>query len=345
MRQPRPRRRTRPGFTLIELLVVIAIIAILIGLLLPAVQKVRESAARMKCTNNLKQLGIAIHQYHDTRGHFPPSRQASRRFLGPSLYHETVFPKLLVGVTETGKIPVEDYEQLGSWLMRLCPWVEQPAILPQWDKATSEPELYDIHDDLKKIRIPLFLCPSDPISRTGPNPWGYEYNDYLGVTGNNESVDPATGHASNATNGLFPTFNWGWSWRRKVTVASATAGLSNVVAVGERPPTNTRYFGRWIMTDYDTVLGNPNMESALLPTDMSGNPCPTPSYYRPGKFENPCDGTHFWSYHTGGGNWLFGDGSVHFLSYSADLATLSAMSDITGASAAGAAGGSTWGSP
>ena len=131
--------RTRRGFTLIELLVVIAIIAILIGLLLPAVQKVRESAARLKCQNNLKQIGLALHNYHDVNSTLPPGNSKPNGFSVHSLQ---------------------------------LPYMEQENLYKQIDftKSTS------FSPGPKAVKVPMFLCPSDP---QGSVPTGWGGNNYV----------------------------------------------------------------------------------------------------------------------------------------------------------------------
>ena len=140
MNRPHPRP---PGFTLIELLVVIAIIAVLIGLLLPAVQKVREAAARSKCQNNLKQLGLGLHGYHDANGGFPPARVTT-----PST----------------------------SWPPFVLPYIEQSALYQRyrfdlrWDDANTN------DNGVIQTPISVFMCPSNP-DRT----WTRAPNDYPAI--------------------------------------------------------------------------------------------------------------------------------------------------------------------
>ena len=140
----------RSGFTLIELLVVIAIIAILIGLLLPAVQRVREAAARVKCENNLKQIGLAMHMYHDSYGFFPASFSKNP-------------PQL---------------ENNWGWLTSLLPYVEQA---PLYNDLNTNTVAYNQNAYTTGLSPSIFLCPSDPASGTIPNPYfsGSARTNYL----------------------------------------------------------------------------------------------------------------------------------------------------------------------
>ncbi len=134
------RTTQRRGFTLIELLVVIAIIAVLIGLLVPAVQKVREAANRIKCANNLKQLGLAAHSYHDSNQHLPPG---------------------------LGYFPTADIGVFGTYLFHLLPYVEQDPLYriaqgPFPPPAGPTTVYYPGNRKVYSQPVTTFLCPSDP---------------------------------------------------------------------------------------------------------------------------------------------------------------------------------------
>jgi prepilin-type N-terminal cleavage/methylation domain-containing protein/prepilin-type processing-associated H-X9-DG protein len=320
------RSRRRPGFTLIELLVVIAIIGVLISLLLPAVQKVRESANRAKCANNLKQMGIALHMYHDANGTLPPALNNHfqvywhwswmARILPyleqDNLYHQadTFAQNTSIPVTWGGVPGYAHWSPWGGWMFGLNEPGQNPAL---------------------EVVVKLFVCPSE----TEPRVSSIEpksgviviqaQTDYLGVNGTNyKTIDGVL--ASN----------------HYVRLTDIIDGTSNTVAVGERGGTQGLEYGVWFAGcgqldqtlppgddqrgSADVVLGVRELNSQQNSYEATDRCPPGPYHFQsPGQIKdstgtvNPdCDLFHFWSRHMGGANFLLADGSVHFFAYGVD---------------------------
>jgi len=292
------------GFTLIELLVVIAIIAILIGLLVPAVQKVREAAARVQCANNLHQVGVALHNYHDSFRHFMPARGDMQSPLQFGTY--TVY---------------------GGWMCNLLPYVEQDNLskslthYPTWNSAAffanySKP-------------VKTFQCPSDPRVQNPPPAGNGAMTWYLGVTGSDgspghpNSNDPWSGQVFGPTNGIFDV-----AQQNGTRMTDITDGTTQTLMCGERPPAADLFWGWWAVSDYDCLLGLYDLEGQLIGEGQN----------YPGTFRAPTttpvdqgkESNHYWSYHSGGSNWLMGDASVRFIPYTAQPATYALASKASG---------------
>ena len=292
----------RKGFTLIELLVVIAIIAVLIALLVPAVQKVREAAARAQCQNNLKQLGIAMHMHNDTYKYLPP-------VMGPS------------GCC------------WGTWVVKIMPYIEQEAasrLYQNWGGDDSTGIRYGAAPNTTNVtgrRYPVLTCPSDnanaPISP---------------ITNHNYAVNTGTGGTyktapSGAPSGFTPAAGMfdGGTLTRKVKLLDVTDGLSNSLMLGEvlqGQGSDLRGFLWWgDAAGFSTYAG---------PNTSTPDQIYTPGYCNSQATQNlPCSGAggavfYSRSRHTGGVNVGLGDGSVRFIADSvtpANWLNLGSISD------------------
>ncbi len=293
--------RRRQGFTLIELLVVIAIIAVLIALLLPAVQQAREAARRSQCINNQKQLGLALHNYHDTFNVLPPG---------------------WIGVQ--GGAPHMEGQNGFAWGSHLLPNLDQG---PLYNQINFKASLLDPTNDIARQSVlSVFRCPSDP----SPDTWelGEENNltnilarlptaNYVGSFGTQGAEDICVG-------GLFPAAQCAgdgmFGHNSKLRFADITDGTSNTILVGEHRSSKTP---DWHSTWVGLVPGGEEATARFL--GVSDHTPNHPSLHI----------DDFSSWHTGGVHFLFGDGRVRFLTQHVDAATFRAIttragSEITG---------------
>jgi prepilin-type N-terminal cleavage/methylation domain-containing protein/prepilin-type processing-associated H-X9-DG protein len=288
--------RPRAAFTLVELLVVLGILGVLVGLLLPAVQKARAAAARIGCANNLEQLGLALHNYHDTQSTLPPGVSSG-----------APYPRM-------------------TWLTRLLPYLEQE---PLWQITVAAYDYQPIpFVDPPHIGLGLpvkpFACPADGRPSQPQDTHGgrrVALTSYLGVLG--IAYDDTRGvlfrdsrvRLTDVTDGTSNTLMAGerppsadcwYGWWYAGVGQAATGSADMLLGARER---------NW---------GGPYT-----------SPCPPGPYpFQPGRFDNQCDLFHFWSPHDGGAHFLFADASVHFLGYQAD-AVLPALATRSGGEVAG----------
>ena len=320
---PRPLySRTRSGLTLIELLVVIAIIAVLIALLVPAVQKVREAASRTECLNNLKQLALAAHNHHGTKGRFPTGARLS--------------------------IDVGGRPALGTNLfVELLPFFDQGNVYRRWDHNDNTNNVAGGRNATQAQVIKILLCPSDPLpepvaeltaanANTPPWSWGfYGMSSYGGNAGKRSvQAGAAPTFPGMTRDGIFYIDS-------SVRLADITDGSSSTLLFGERYHRDPKYdllqpvvlpggssigqWGRWAYVANQGAMGNVTL-STPVPINYQVPQVP-PAGNASMIWDRACA---FGSGHAGGAYFAFADGSVRFLSESTPLLTLQALSTRCG---------------
>jgi prepilin-type N-terminal cleavage/methylation domain-containing protein/prepilin-type processing-associated H-X9-DG protein len=312
----RPNRWGRGAFTLIELLVVIAIIAVLVGLLLPAVQKTREAAAKTRCQNNLKQIALAAHNYEGVNGRLPPSFAAATNL---------------------------------SWHVLVLPYVEQENLFRAMDTTTpGDIGTANRNDPHGLTRLSVYLCASSPLERQAfgaPNNTNGDADripgvasgqaafipHYYGVNGP-RGTNPTTGAAypvtslthegvPSATSGLFQRDD-------PVRMTTVPDGLANTLMIAEMSWVSGEYGTRyrtWLRGG-DAVVGTGRPSFVVSGRNVTN----AINAIQTANLIVPFNDVPFGSQHTGGANFALGDGSVRFLRQTLDIATYRALASRNG---------------
>jgi len=338
-----PAPRSRTGFTLIELLVVIAIIAILIGLLLPAVQKVRDAANRMKCQNNMKQIALSVHNYESATGYLPPGGI------------NTSSPKYLPGLDEYGtetSAGVWSYPNV-SFLVVMLPYIEQANVLLaasggyNFKKGYNDP----VNQPATSIRIPLYLCPANPSDKIIPASGGFSPApaDYWPISRSND--------ASSVWTTLGLTFPGAGGCKgilqvnSLIKITNVSDGLTNTIMIGESTARQQgwskgkqkydegtawagQFRGAWGSGSNNiacTGVNNPVPASPAAPTKVTNGTTASNAYAI-----NAWNQGELYSFHGGGCNVAMGDGSVRMLKESISLSVLIRMAAAFDAQVVGA---------
>ncbi|MBX9579831.1 MAG: DUF1559 domain-containing protein [Gemmataceae bacterium] len=337
-----PRPRPKPGFTLIELLVVIAIIAILIGLLLPAVQKVREAAARTQCLNNVKQMALALHGYHDANKTFPAGKGSS--YSGCPVYarwsiHSQLLPYIeqdpLYRAIDFGRAP--ETPGMGGVV----------PFMPAWENPGR------VNAAACRTRVPTFICPSD--AAQAPGDWPGQ-NNYLASQGVQFLCDLTESQPSTIAPDARP--DGPLYYLSKVKMTDLRDGTSNTAVFSEKlrgqgfpeprrdmkavPNATLAADPYGVCKGIDPVTATP-LTSKQGYSWVMGEMCCTTYNHVATPNQTSCAGIGFpgnmsnmamvippSSSHTGGVNVGFGDGSVRFVRDSIDLASWRAMGTVSG---------------
>ncbi len=290
------------GFTLIELLVVIAIIAILIALLLPAVQQAREAARRSTCKNNLKQIGLGLHNYHDAHRIFP-------------------FATVL-------KVNARSYTDQAlarqSWFHMVLPFVDQAPLYDKIRTGFSAGNVYAGHSQATAI-IPVFMCPSDPNS-------GKSVSAIDGGNGFHSNYLLCSGSTSQGADGTYPALNGIFFNVSNIRIRDVIDGLSNTIAASEiNIVSNNADFRGAVWNTWNnagatfTTLRSPN----TLVGDITAG-CRVAPLAPCGASSANNQQIHARSQHVGGVHCLLADGSVRFISENIDTGTFNALGTRAG---------------